>query len=149
VGGQFQDILDSLPEKHPRSRLEPYGALIDELRRRGRTFREIADILAEKCHVETAASTIHDFVRTRSRRESPGRSSNGTPKQVPLATTPAVEMGTPAAKAGATADEVRQKIVALKVRKSVIDPTPEAFEFDPSEPLRLKKPGRKGSDENS
>jgi hypothetical protein len=33
-------------------------------------------------------------------------------------------MGTPAAKAGAATDEVRRKIAALKVRKSVIDPTP-------------------------
>ena len=65
MGGRFQDILDSLPEKPPRSRLEPYRDLIEELRRRGRTFREIAHILREKCHVETAASTIHDFVRVR------------------------------------------------------------------------------------
>jgi hypothetical protein len=147
--GHFQDILDSLREKPPRSRLEPYRDLIEELRRRGRTFREIAHILAEKCQVETAASTIHDFIRTRSRRaqRSPIRSSNRAQKQVPLATTLGVEMGTPAAKAGATVDEVRRKIAALKVRKSVIDPTPEGFHFDPSEPLRLKNPGKKGSDE--
>jgi hypothetical protein len=142
--GQFQDIVDNLPEKPPRSRLEPYRELIDELRRRGRTFREIARILAKECHMKTAASTIHDFIRTRSRRaqRSPRRSSNGIQKQVPLATTPGVEMGTRAAKAGATADEVRRKIAALKVRKSIIDPTPEGFHFDPSEPLRLKKPGK-------
>jgi hypothetical protein len=55
MDGQFKDILDSLPEKSPRSRLSPYRELIDELRRRDRTFREIAQILAEKCGVETAA----------------------------------------------------------------------------------------------
>ena len=38
MGGHFQDILDSLPEKPARSRLEPYRELIEELRRRGRTF---------------------------------------------------------------------------------------------------------------
>src|ERR1700683_647613 len=109
MGGQFQDILDSLPEKPPRSRLEPYRDLIEELRRRGRTFREITHILAEKCHVETAASTIHDLIRTRSRRaqRSPRRSSNGIQKQVPLATTPGVKTGTPVATAGATAGEGR------------------------------------------
>jgi hypothetical protein len=39
---KLQDILDSLPDKSPRSRLEPYRALIGESRRRngpiGRSF---------------------------------------------------------------------------------------------------------------
>jgi len=37
MDGKFQDILDSLHEKPPRSRLEPYRELIEELRRRERT----------------------------------------------------------------------------------------------------------------
>ena len=148
MGGQFKDILDSLPEKSPRSRLDPYLELIEELRRRGRTFREIAHILAEKCHVETAASTIHDFIRTRSRRvqRSARRSSKGTTKSVTVPTPERTESAILAAKTGPAVDEVRRKIAALNARKSVIDPTPEGFHFDPSEPLRLKKPGKKGSD---
>ncbi len=59
----FQDILDSLPEKRSRSRLEPYDKLIDELLRRGWTYRGIAGIPAEKCHLKVSISTIHDFVR--------------------------------------------------------------------------------------
>src|SRR6516162_4929908 len=43
---KFEDILDTLPEKPPRSRLEPYRELIGELRKRGRTYRDIAGILA-------------------------------------------------------------------------------------------------------
>jgi hypothetical protein len=35
-------ILDSLTDKPPRSRLEPHHELIQELRRRGRTYRDIA-----------------------------------------------------------------------------------------------------------
>src|ERR1022692_2268961 len=114
MGSQFQDILDSLPEKPPRSRLEPYRELIDELRRRGRTFREIAHILAEKCHVETAASTIHDFVRVRSRREqrSPTRSSKGTTKSITVPTPERIESATPAAETGAALDEIRRRISA-------------------------------------
>ena len=42
----FQDIVDNLPEKPSRSRLEPHGRLVEELLRRGRTYREIAGILA-------------------------------------------------------------------------------------------------------
>jgi len=149
MDSQFQDILDSLPEKPPRSRLEPYGELIDELRRRGRTFREIAHILAEKCHLETAASTIHDFVRMRSRIEqgSPSGSSKRTTKSTPAPKPQELETVKPAAKTGAVVDEIRRKIASLKVRKSVIEPTPQGFQFDPGEPLRLMKPGKKRADE--
>ena len=35
---EFRNILDSLPEKQPQSRLEPYGELIDGLRRRRRLY---------------------------------------------------------------------------------------------------------------
>ena len=52
-------------------------------------------------------------------------------------------MGTPAAKASAATDEVRRKIAAFKARKSVIDPAPEGFHYDPNEPLRLKKPAKR------
>jgi len=145
MGGQFQDILDGLPEKPPRSRLEPYRELIDELRRRGRTFREIAHVLAEKCHFETAASTIHDFVRIHSRRErrSPRRSSAGTTKSTTAHIPQRIDSPPPAVKAVVAVDEVRRKIAALKTRKSVIEPTQEGFQFDPSEPLRLKNRGKK------
>jgi hypothetical protein len=38
------DILSSLPPRPARSRLEPYCDLIEELRRRGRTYREITSV---------------------------------------------------------------------------------------------------------
>src|SRR5688572_15854066 len=60
---RFQEILDGMPEKTPRSTLEPYRELISELRRRGRTYREIAHILADKFRLRVAASTIYRFVR--------------------------------------------------------------------------------------
>jgi hypothetical protein len=40
----FKEILDNLPEKPPRSRLEPYRESILEMRRRGRPLREIARV---------------------------------------------------------------------------------------------------------
>jgi hypothetical protein len=94
MDGQFQDILNGLPDKPPRSRLEPYSALIDELPRRGRTFREITQILGDRCHVKTAASTIHDFVRVRSRREHRilKRSSTGTSRSLSPPTLQAVSL---------------------------------------------------------
>jgi len=58
MDAKFKEILDGLPSKRPRSRLEPYGELIRELRRRGRTYRDIADILGEKCQVQVTASGV-------------------------------------------------------------------------------------------
>ena len=66
----LKKILAELPIKPPRSRLEPYREFIEELRSRGRTYRDIADILAEKCSVQVTGSGVHDFVRTRSRAKT-------------------------------------------------------------------------------
>jgi hypothetical protein len=56
---QLEDILNSLPPRAPRSRLEPYADLIDEMRRRSWTFRDIARVLGEKCNVEVSPSNVH------------------------------------------------------------------------------------------
>lgn len=58
MSDNFQDILDGLLPKLPRSRLEPYRGLIDKLRRRGRTYREIVDILSAKCGRRVSVSMI-------------------------------------------------------------------------------------------
>ena len=145
---RLKDILDLLPAKSPRSRLEPYREFIQELRRRGRTYRDIASILSEKCQVQVSASGVHDFVRTRYRREQKSRRrAKGTITSMAAPALPQIETAAPAAKVDAPVDAVRRKIAALKARKSVIEPTPEAFHFDSSEPLRLKKPGKKTTDE--
>ena len=72
----FQEILDGLPEKLSRSRLEPYRPLIEELRRRGRTYQEIVKILEEKCQLHSAISTVNDFMRRCARRkQNPSKST--------------------------------------------------------------------------
>src|SRR3954462_11437456 len=58
-------ILDSLPPKQPRSKLETYTELIQELRKRDRSYREIAGILAEHCGVRVGIHTGYNFVRVR------------------------------------------------------------------------------------
>jgi hypothetical protein len=40
ANGDIQTILDRLPAKPSRSKLEPYAELIQELRKRGRNYRE-------------------------------------------------------------------------------------------------------------
>jgi hypothetical protein len=69
VEDKFQDILNRVTRKSGPSRLEPYAELIDELRLRGHTYRDIASILAESCQFQTSKSTLNDFVLVRSRRK--------------------------------------------------------------------------------
>lgn len=61
----IQAILDKLPPKPPRSKLEPYAELIQELRKRGRSYREIAGILTACCGLSTGTHTVYNFVRMR------------------------------------------------------------------------------------
>jgi len=56
MDANLQKLLDELPEKSPRSRLEPYREFIEQLRNKGRTYRNIAEILAEKCSVQGVLS---------------------------------------------------------------------------------------------
>jgi len=145
VEGKFQHILDTVTEKPGRSRLEPYGELIDELRRRGQTYRDIAAILAEKCQFRASKSTINDFVRLRSRRK---RISARRMAADAMSATPSEPK---AARVGSAQkpndDEVRQRIAALKARKAAATPSRDDFYFDPSQPLRLITPEKPRSDQ--
>jgi hypothetical protein len=143
---KFQDILDSLPEKPPRSRLEPYTELIGELRRRGRTYREIRHILAEKCATQVSVSTLHGFLRVQSRvkkkpaKRQPTALAKISPNAVTLKT-----MGVNATtrQARPPIDEVQQRIVGLKLRSTPANAGPQQFQYDPNEPLRLPAKTRK------
>lgn len=135
---KFKEILDSLPPKRPRSRLEPYREFIRELRRRGWTYRDIARILTEKCQVEVTASGVHDFARARwgLKWESAKRLVKASMRTAPVAST------VPAGRKPAADDGIQRRIEALKLRKPVTKDAPNQFQFDPTQPLRIKKPGR-------
>lgn len=64
---ELQEILKSLPEKPPRSKLEPHLELIRQLRRRGRTYREVARLFREQLGLSVAPSTLHSFVKVRAK----------------------------------------------------------------------------------
>ncbi len=70
---RFHDVLSSVDAKQGRSRLESYGELIDELRRRELKYRDISDILTEKCRFHVSKSAVNNFVRVRRRRSSARR----------------------------------------------------------------------------
>jgi hypothetical protein len=62
-----QIILESLSEKPYRSKLEPHRDLIRELRRSGRTYREVARLFHERLGLHVALSTLHSFVKVRAK----------------------------------------------------------------------------------
>jgi hypothetical protein len=127
------EILDRLPPKPPRSRLDPHADLIDELRRRGLTYREIARVLAENCQVQSAPSNIYYFVRLRARKA----------KQVKARQAKQTEAGMLGASKlvhshmGNLPPDVAQRNADLKARKPSPQAPTEGFSFDPEEPLRL------------
>jgi len=135
MDANLKKILDELPDKPPRSRLEPYREFIEELRSRGRTYRDIAEILAEKCALQVTASGVHDFVRTRARAK--GRSVGRGTRLNPLPDSNPVAAET--SPVPASSKEGQRKIAALKARNTVVEPSPPAFEYDPDQPLRLKR----------
>jgi hypothetical protein len=139
---KIQSILDALPEKQPRSRLEPYGQLLDELRRLGRTYREIERILHEECHVHAPRSTINDFVRRRARpKRNPRKLQQARLDNRNLFPTAGdEEKKASSAEPGPPAiDEVYRRIAILKQRPASVAKTAELFHYDPNEPLHLPK----------
>jgi hypothetical protein len=145
VKDKLQDILNTLPEKPQRSRLETYRELIDELRQRGWTYRDIARILADKCQLTVSISTLHDFVRLRSlgKRTSAKRFAANEANASTIEPKGAHMI---CCQNAADSEETRRRIAALKARKSTATPSLNDFDFDPAQPLRLITPEKPASD---
>ncbi len=146
MNDKFRAILDGLPEKPSRSRLEPYSELIDELRRRRWTYREIVTVLAEKCGLRVSISTLHGFVRGKSKEAKKAAKLLRT--MAPGIARVDVGSASPGRSTGKesapTADEVQQRIAALKGRPVPRPANPsKEFQYDPDEPLRLVTETRK------
>jgi hypothetical protein len=147
---KVNEILDKLPRKPPRSRLDLHRGLIEELRRGGRTYREIAHVLAETCQVKSSPSNIYYFVRLRARETKQAKSRQAA--QIEADRQASSKVASTQATARCTAPpgnlpiDVAQRIAALKNRKPP-EPTPTGFDFNPTEPLRLINPGKQKSDE--
>lgn len=83
---EFKVILREMNKKSGRSRLGPCSELIDELRCRGLTYRDISDILTDELQVHVPKSTVNDFVRERFRRRTNAarRISRSVTKPAPI-----------------------------------------------------------------
>lgn len=144
----FDEILATLPDRRSRSRLEPYGELIHKLLRRGRTYREVAAILIDRCHVHASISTIHDFVR---RRAAAGPRRTGTAGSQRAAGNQAIQKRDNVENSGIS-EEIQRRIAAAKLRQTTPRIEPPCFHYDPKEPLRIpgkpvgKPPGTAGGE---
>jgi hypothetical protein len=127
-----QAILDRLPPRRRRSKLEPYAALIRALRARGRSYREIVTILREQCGLRVAVHTVHHFVRAREQkrgaRRRPRRQSSETVRRASASSSP-LSLDAP--------EDVWTRIAAVKQRASASTAEPKAFAYDENEPLQL------------
>jgi hypothetical protein len=143
---KFRDVLNSIDAKQGRSRLEPYGEFVDELRRRGFTCREIAALLFEKFQFQTSKSAVNNYVRVRTRRQRHAARQISRHVAIPpqmVAKKAALHSG-PGPSEG---NEVQQRIAAMKARKPATASSDNGFYFDPSEPLRLIDPGKQDSND--
>lgn len=114
--------LTDLPPKPPRSKLEPHRELIRELRRKGRTYRDIARIFGERLHLSVTPSTIHSFVKVRAKHR----------KQVQFELPPAtMEASSPG----------NGQIAALKAKPTSQGAKRTRFVFRENEPLTLTVSG--------
>jgi hypothetical protein len=113
----------SLPPKPPRSKLEPHRELIRELRRRGRTYREVSRLFAERLGLQVAPSTLHSFVKVRARHR----------KQVQFEL-PAVDL--PGAQ-----PLVSARLAAFKAKPTAQEAKRSRFVFRENEPLTLSTDG--------
>jgi hypothetical protein len=144
VDTKFEAILNSLPSKEPRSRLEPYSELITEMRTRGRTYREIAQVLKKSCGFKVGASTVNDFVLARSKSKSkPSPSTSrtiATKKNIEglTGTYKDTEARESTGRPQKAPEGIARTLKDLKDRPLKTSTKKLLFEYNPDEPLRLQ-----------
>jgi hypothetical protein len=118
-----QLILESLPEKQYRSKLEPHRELIRELRRKGRTYREVARLFHERLGLYVAPSTLHSFVKVRAKHRKRTQFEL-PPLELSSATSPALD-----------------RVAALRAKPVVPKSKSARFVFRENEPLTFTNNG--------
>jgi len=128
-------ILDSLPPRRRRSKLEPYAALIRALRARGRSYREIVAILRDRCGLHVATHTVFHFVRARTQQHAGPRARRHQPSE--LVRRSSQTGASPSSRTPDGPEDVWTRIAAVKRRAPASAAEPKAFAFDENEPLQL------------
>jgi hypothetical protein len=122
-------LLDSIPQKPPRSKLEIHRELIRQLRRKGCTYRDIVRILRGRVGLDVAISTIHSFIKVRAKRR----------KQVRYELPPFEPESSVSTRM--SPDDVASRIAALKAKPVEQKAKPKHFDFEEGEPLKLINQG--------
>jgi hypothetical protein len=119
----LHEFLSSLPQKPPRSKLEPHRELIRELRRKGRTYRELARLFQERLGLSVAPSTLHSFVKVRAKHRK------------------RTQFELPASESAFSPVGALDPIAALKAKPAATRSKSTRFVFRENEPLTLTKGG--------
>jgi hypothetical protein len=133
---QVRQLLNELPERGPRSRLDPFRELIVEMRRRQYSYREISRFLVDRCGVEVSHNSVRNFLN-RQCSESPEPSPPDAPDSRRAGASRAIESESPEPRTGEQPQAVRDRIAALKRRSQSASSAGTGFRFDPAQPLRL------------
>jgi len=83
---ELLQLLENLPPDEPRSKLEPFRAIILRWRRQGRSYRRIQEILREQCQVEVAYEALRRFVQRRQRPRASEQESETVAAAAPIDT---------------------------------------------------------------
>ena len=116
---ELRTILASLPPKPPRSKLEPHRELIRELRRKGRTYREVSRLFNDRLGLYVAPSTLHSFVKVRAKHRK------------------RMQFELPPSESAAADLSASESVAALKAKPTVRNTKPARFVFRENEPLTL------------
>ena len=132
---QLRNLLEELPDREPRSSLDPYRELVIEMRRRQYSYREIARFMAKRCGLGISHNAVRNFVN----RHCPEIVDTVAPESygqcVSSPTTPPTKL-----REGRESEQpqaVRDRIDALKRRPQLGATDGTSFQFDPAQPLRL------------
>jgi hypothetical protein len=131
----LQAILDSLPPRRRRSKLEPYAELIRALRGRGQSYREIVTILDERCGLRVAMHTVYYFVHAHAPKNGALRARRQQPSEPVRRSSEVRASLLPCSPDGPA--EVRARIAAVMRRAPAPAAEKKAFEYDENEPLQL------------
>jgi len=133
---QLLQLLDELPEREPRSRLDPYRELVAEMRRRKYSYREISRFMAERCGVVICHNAVRNFINRHVSEIAATLQLDESGRQCAASRDAAGDI-LPQTRQSEQAQAVHERIAALK-RRSRAGPVAEpGFHFDPAQPLQL------------
>jgi hypothetical protein len=133
----IKEIIQSLPPKPARSKLEPYAKLILELHRGGRSFREIVRVLSESCDFKTSRSAVNDFVRARLKKKEKPQKNQRTAKPSQSNQPGLIPGKRQEIEHIVTEEDIQRRIFDLKKQQPKKETPAQLFEYDPDQPLQL------------